>query len=527
MEKVLLRDGEITLHTRERSNKWQMYINIKGTDVFVRKSTGTSNLDDAAQIATKYYDQLKSKATSASNSASGVIGWVDERLPILSFVRDHLTNYYAPKNFNFWYFFGSLAFMILFLQIFTGIFLAMHYKPDAKLAFDSVEFIMRDVNLGWLIRYMHSTGASAFFVVVYLHMFRALMYGSFKKPRELIWLFGVFIYLALMAEAFMGYLLPWGQMSYWGAQVIINLFTTIPFIGPELGVWIRGDFAISDPTLTRFFALHIVAVPMVILLLVILHLAALHTVGSNNPDGVEIKKYKDENGVPLDGVPFHPYYTVKDFVGIGVFLFLFSTTVFFIPEMGGYFLEHANFIPANPLVTPEHIAPVWYFTPFYSILRAIPDPAFGALAMALSIVVLFFLPWIDNNPIKSIRYRSMLFRINLFVFVAGFLILGYLGVKAPTPLYSALALRFSEMYFIFFALLFFYSKSRGNFFSYIYAGAIISLIAIYDLTRINFDNYILIITGLAFICAFILFMTISPLYTNLNKEKEVPERVTG
>jgi ubiquinol-cytochrome c reductase cytochrome b subunit len=335
---------------------------------------------------------------SEKNQATGVIGWIDERLPILSFIKDHLTHYYAPKNFNFWYFFGSLAFLILFLQIFTGIFLAMHYKPDAKLAFDSVEFIMRDVNLGWLIRYMHSTGASAFFVVVYLHMFRALMYGSFKKPRELIWLFGVFIYLALMAEAFMGYLLPWGQMSYWGAQVIINLFTTIPFIGPELGVWIRGDFAISDPTLTRFFALHIVAVPMVILLLVILHLSALHTVGSNNPDGVEIKKHKDENGIPLDGIPFHPYYTVKDFVGIGVFLFLFALTVFFVPEMGGYFLEHANFIPANPLVTPEHIAPVWYFTPFYSILRAIPDPAYGALAMALSIVVLFFLPWIDSNP---------------------------------------------------------------------------------------------------------------------------------
>ena len=462
-----------------------------------------------------------------NNAPSGVIGWIDERLPILSFVRNHLTHYYTPKNFNFWYFFGSLAFLILFLQIFTGIFLAMHYKPDAKLAFDSVEFIMRDVNLGWLIRYMHSTGASAFFVVVYLHMFRALMYGSFKKPRELIWLFGVFIYLALMAEAFMGYLLPWGQMSYWGAQVIINLFTTIPFIGPELGIWIRGDFAISDPTLTRFFALHIVAVPMVILLLVILHLAALHTVGSNNPDGVEIKKHKDENGIPLDGIPFHPYYTVKDFVGIGVFLFLFALTVFFIPEMGGYFLEHANFIPANPLVTPDHIAPVWYFTPFYSILRAIPDPAYGALAMAMSIVVLFFMPWIDSNPIKSIRYRSMLFRINLFVFVIGFLILGYLGVKAPTPLYSALALRFSEMYFIFFALLYFYSSARGNLFSYIFTGAIIFLIAVYDFARITSDNYISVLIGLASVCIFIMFMTLTPLYSNLNKEKEVPERVTG
>jgi ubiquinol-cytochrome c reductase cytochrome b subunit len=316
-------------------------------------------------------------------------------------------------------------------------------------------------------------------------------------------------------------------MSYWGAQVIINLFTTIPFIGQELGIWIRGDFAISDPTLTRFFALHIVAVPMVILLLVILHLAALHTVGSNNPDGVEIKKHKDENGVPLDGIPFHPYYTVKDFVGIGVFLFLFALTVFFIPEMGGYFLEHANFIPANPLVTPDHIAPVWYFTPFYSILRAIPDPAYGALAMAMSIVVLFFMPWIDSNPIKSIRYRSMLFRINLFVFVIGFLILGYLGVKAPTPLYSALALRFSEMYFIFFALLYFYSSARGNLYSYIFTGAIVFLIAIYDIARITSDNYISVLIGLASVCIFIMFMTLTPLFSNLNKEKEVPDRITG
>jgi ubiquinol-cytochrome c reductase cytochrome b subunit len=461
------------------------------------------------------------------SEGSGVIGGVDARLPILSFIKNHLTHYYTPKNFNFWYFFGSLAFLILFLQIFTGIFLAMHYKPDAKLAFDSVEFIMRDVNLGWLIRYMHSTGASAFFIVVYLHMFRALMYGSFKKPRELIWLFGVFIYVALMAEAFMGYLLPWGQMSYWGAQVIINLFTTIPFVGPEIGIWIRGDFAISDPTLTRFYALHIVAVPMVILLLVILHLSALHTVGSNNPDGVEIKKNKDANGVPLDGIPFHPYYTVKDFVGIGVFLFLFALTVFFVPEMGGYFLEHANFIPANPLVTPDHIAPVWYFTPFYSILRAIPDPAFGALAMALSIVVLFFLPWIDSNPIKSIRYRSTLFKINLFVFVTGFLILGYLGVKSPTPLYNALALRFSEMYFIFFAFLYFYSYARASTYTFIYSGTLISLIAIYDILRINSDNYIMVLTGLAFVSIFILIMTLSPLYSKLNTEKEVPDRITG
>jgi len=463
---------------------------------------------------------------SEKTEPSGVIGWIDSRLPILSFIRDHLTNYYAPKNFNFWYFFGSLAFLILFLQIFTGIFLTMHYKPDAKLAFDSVEFIMRDVNLGWLIRYMHSTGASAFFIVVYLHMFRALMYGSFKKPRELIWLFGVFIYLALMAEAFMGYLLPWGQMSYWGAQVIINLFSTVPFVGPDLAVWIRGDFAISDPTLTRFYALHIVAVPMVILLLVFLHLAALHTVGSNNPDGVEIKKNKDSEGNPLDGIPFHPYYTVKDFVGIGVFLFLFALTVFDIPEMGGYFLENANFIPANPLVTPEHIAPVWYFTPFYSILRAIPDPAYGALAMALSIIILFFLPWIDSNPIKSIRYRSLLFKINLFVFVISFLVLGWLGVKSVTPLYSELAFRFSQMYFLFFALLYFYSQSRDSLYSYAFSFTLISLLSIYDILRISADNYINLLVGLVLVGSFVLLMSLSPLFTNFNKEKEVPERLT-
>ena len=385
---------------------------------------------------------------------------------------------------------------------------------------------MRDVNLGWLIRYMHSTGASAFFIVVYLHMFRALMYGSFKKPRELIWLFGVFIYLALMAEAFMGYLLPWGQMSYWGAQVIINLFSTVPFVGPDLAVWIRGDFAISDPTLTRFYALHIVAVPMVILLLVFLHLAALHTVGSNNPDGVEIKKNKDSEGNPLDGIPFHPYYTVKDFVGIGVFLFLFALTVFYIPEMGGYFLENANFIPANPLVTPEHIAPVWYFTPFYSILRAIPDPAYGALAMALSIIVLFFLPWIDSNPIKSIRYRSLLFKINLFVFVISFLVLGWLGVKSVTPLYSELALRFSQMYFLFFTLLYFYSQSRDSLYSYAFSFTLISLLSIYDILRISADNYINLLVGLVLVGSFVLLMSLLPLFTNFNKEKEVPERLT-
>ncbi len=463
--------------------------------------------------------------TSEAKS-NGIIAWIDKRLPILSFIKNHLTHYYAPKNFNFWYFFGSLAFLILFLQIFTGIFLAMHYKPDAKLAFDSVEFIMRDVNMGWLMRYMHSTGASAFFIVVYLHMFRALMYGSFKKPRELIWLFGVFIYVALMAEAFMGYLLPWGQMSYWGAQVIVNLFSTVPFVGTDLAIWIRGDFAISDPTLTRFFALHIVAVPLAILLLVLLHLAALHTVGSNNPDGIEIKDKKDNDGVPLDGIPFHPYYTIKDAVGIGVFFFIFALVVFYMPELGGYFLEHANFIPANPLVTPEHIAPVWYFTPFYSILRAIPDPQLGALAMLISILILFFLPWIDRNPIKSIRYRSSLFKINLYIFVVSFLILGWLGVNPVTEIYSEMALRFSQMYFIFFILLYIYSEPRGKKFSYIASSFIIILFMIYDLSRFDSVPNSYLIIGFLSVASYLIFMIVSPIYSNLNKEKEVPERLT-
>lgn len=463
--------------------------------------------------------------TSEAKS-NGIIAWIDKRLPILSFIKNHLTHYYAPKNFNFWYFFGSLAFLILFLQIFTGIFLAMHYKPDAKLAFDSVEFIMRDVNMGWLMRYMHSTGASAFFIVIYLHMFRALMYGSFKKPRELIWLFGVFIYVALMAEAFMGYLLPWGQMSYWGAQVIVNLFSTVPFVGTDLAIWIRGDFAISDPTLTRFFALHIVAVPLAILLLVLLHLAALHTVGSNNPDGIEIKDKKDNDGVPLDGIPFHPYYTIKDAVGIGVFFFIFALVVFYMPELGGYFLEHANFIPANPLVTPEHIAPVWYFTPFYSILRAIPDPQLGALAMLISILILFFLPWIDRNPIKSIRYRSSLFKINLYIFVVSFLILGWLGVNPVTEIYSEMALRFSQMYFIFFILLYIYSEPRGKKFSYIASSFIIILFMIYDLSRFDSVSNSYLIIGFLSVASYLIFMIVSPIYSNLNKEKEVPERLT-
>ncbi|HPF26966.1 MAG TPA: cytochrome b N-terminal domain-containing protein, partial [Steroidobacteraceae bacterium] len=320
-------------------------------------------------------------ATGSSTSApksKGLLGWIDERLPVSQFVHDHLTGYYAPKNFNFWYYFGSLALLVFVLQIFTGIFLTMHYKPSELAAFDSVEYIMREVEYGWLIRYMHSTGASAFFIVVYLHMARAFLYGSYKRPRELLWLIGMLIYLALMAEAFMGYVLPWGNMSFWGAQVIVNLFGTIPVVGPGLVEWIRGDFGIGDATLNRFFSFHVIAIPFALAMLIVLHLAALHTTGSNNPDGVEIKKNKDKNGLPVDGIPFHPYYTVKDIVGVGVFLTLFAIVVFFTPTLGGLFLEKPNFEPANALSTPEHIAPVWYFTAFYAILRAVPDQQMGA-----------------------------------------------------------------------------------------------------------------------------------------------------
>ena len=387
-----------------------------------------------------------------------MMGWVDDRFPLTATYKAHLSEYYAPKNFNFWYFFGSLALLVLVLQIVTGIFLTMNYKPDAELAFASVEYIMRDVDWGWLIRYMHSTGASMFFVVVYLHMFRGLMYGSYRKPRELIWIFGVLIYLALMAEAFLGYLLPWGQMSFWGAQVIVNLFAAVPFIGEDLSIWIRGDYVISDATLNRFFAFHVIALPLVLIALVAVHLVALHEVGSNNPDGIEIKKKKDPvTHIPLDGIPFHPYYTVKDIVGVIVFLMVFSAIVFFAPEMGGYFLEANNFVPADPLKTPEHIAPLWYFTPFYAILRAVP-PLFGSqfpgvVAMGMSIVLLFFLPWLDRGKVKSIRYRGPIYKIALALFIVAFVGLGYLGLLPATPIATIFAQVFSVIYFLFFLLM--------------------------------------------------------------------------
>ncbi|MDD5035863.1 MAG: cytochrome bc complex cytochrome b subunit [Methylococcaceae bacterium] len=387
-----------------------------------------------------------------------LLGWIDERFPLTSFWNEHLAKYYAPKNFNFLYFFGSLALLVLVNQIVTGIFLAMNYKPDASLAFDSIEYIMRDVNWGWLIRYMHSTGSSAFFIVVYLHMFRALFYGSFKKPRELVWLFGMVIFLLLMAEAFMGYLLPWGQMSFWGAQVIISLFGAIPVIGEDLAQLIRGDYVVADATLNRFFAFHVIAIPLALLGLVVLHLAALHTVGSSNPDGIEIKKNKDENGIPRDGIPLHPYYTVKDLFAVSVFLTVFALIVFYMPEFGGYFLEHANFEPADPLRTPEHIAPVWYFTPFYSVLRAVPDKLGGVIAMGSAVAVLFALPWLDRGEVKSIRYRGDLFKIALVLFVISFIGLGILGTRPVTPTSTILARLFSLLYFAFFLSLPFLSR---------------------------------------------------------------------
>jgi ubiquinol-cytochrome c reductase cytochrome b subunit len=465
---------------------------------------------------------------SADKIQGGLLGWVDARFPLSQLWNDHLARYYTPKNFNFWYYFGSLALLVLVLQIVTGIFLTMFYKPDAQLAFASVEYIMRDVEWGWLIRYMHSTGASFFFVVVYLHMFRALLYGSYKKPRELIWIFGVLIYVVLMAEAFMGYLLPWGQMSYWGAQVIVNLFATIPYIGPDLVTWIRGDFLISDATLNRFFALHVIALPLVLLLLVVAHIIALHEVGSNNPDGVEIKKNKDANGVPLDGIPFHPYYTVKDLVGVGVFFIAFFAVVFFAPEMGGYFLEHANFEPANSLATPEHIAPVWYFTSFYTVLRSVPDPFLGVLAMGAAVVILFFIPWLDRNPVKSVRYRATVHRINLIVFAATFIVLGYLGAQPVSAVYSELGLRLSTMYFLFFWLLWFHSRERSTVFSIVAFALVVGLYTFYDLMRAGTGNQALIMTMWLLPTAYLFVTMVVPaLVRGLGRNRPVPERVTA
>ncbi|GIX35401.1 MAG: cytochrome b [Lysobacteraceae bacterium] len=385
----------------------------------------------------------------------GVSAWVNERAPGLApFYRKHMTEYYAPKNFNVWYYFGSLALLVLVNQIVTGIWLTMNYKPSAAEAFASVEYIMRDVDYGWLIRYMHSTGASAFFIVVYLHMFRGLIYGSYQKPRELVWIIGMMIFLVLMAEAFMGYVLPWGQMSYWGAQVIINLFGAVPKVGDALTEFIRGDYLVSDATLNRFFALHVIALPLVLLLLVVLHLGALHEVGSNNPDGVEIKKGPKGNRwsekAPADGIPFHPYYTVKDLFGAGFFLTIMAFIVFYAPTFGDLFLEFDNFIPANPLVTPEHIKPVWYFTPFYAMLRAVPDKLLGVIVMGAAVLILFLLPWLDRSPVKSIRYRGWLSKLLLTIFVIAFVSLGWLGMQSGSELQKLMAQIFTVYYFAFF-----------------------------------------------------------------------------
>jgi len=397
--------------------------------------------------------------SQGSASEQGLLGWLNKRLPIQDFVKTQLTGYYAPKNFNIWYFFGSLALLVLVRQLLTGIFLTMFYKPGEATSFDSVEFIMREVNHGWLIRYLHSTGASAFFIVVYLHMFRALLYGSYKAPRELLWLFGMAVYLALMAEAFMGYVLPWGNMSFWGAQVIVNLFGTIPAIGQPLVEWIRGDYGIADATLNRFFALHVVAVPLGLLALVLFHLVALRQTGSNNPDGVEIKKTLGKDGHPVDGIPFHPYYTVKDVFGVGVFFIIFTIIVFFVPTFGGLFLEGPNFEPANPLSTPEHIAPVWYFTPFYAILRAVPNQRMGALLMAIAVISFLLLPWLDKSPVKSMRYRGPISRFMLGVFVVCFIGLGYLGLQPAEGLYVILARIFAVGYFAYFWAMPIYSRA--------------------------------------------------------------------
>ncbi len=448
------------------------------------------------------------QAPAGASAGEKLLNWVDNRFPATKLWNEHVGEYYAPKNFNFWYFFGSLALLVLVIQIVTGIFLVMNYKPDAALAFASVEYIMRDVPWGWLIRYMHSTGASAFFVVVYLHMYRGLIYGSYRTPRELVWIFGCLIFLCLMAEAFMGYLLPWGQMSFWGAQVIINLFAAVPFVGPDLAILIRGDYVVGDATLNRFFSLHVIAVPLVLLGLVVAHIIALHEVGSNNPDGVEIKgpnAPKDANGHPLDGVPFHPYYSVHDLLGVGGFLFCFTAVIFFMPEFGGYFLEFNNFIPADPFKTPSHIAPVWYFTPFYSMLRATTDQMvtvlcvivgvaailnlikgkgdgktkvaalvgaavligllktfeakfWGVAVMGGAVVILAGLPWFDKSPVKSIRYRPDWHKIVYGVFVVNFVILGYLGVQPPSEIGNIVSQVGTLLYFGFFVLMPFWSQ---------------------------------------------------------------------
>ncbi|MHB8406027.1 MAG: cytochrome b [Gammaproteobacteria bacterium] len=454
-------------------------------------------------------------------------GWIDARFPMSKLWNEQVAQYYAPKNFNFWYFFGSIALLILVNQIVTGIFLTMNYQPSATTAFASVQYIMRDVNWGWLIRYMHSVGASLFFVVVYLHMLRGVIYGSYKKPRELLWIFGMLIYVALMGEAFMGYLLPWGQMSYWGAQVITSLFGAVPGIGNGLEQWIRGDYAVSGITLNRFFALHVVALPLVLVGLVLFHLIALHEVGSNNPDGVEIKKHKGPDGIPLDGIPFHPYYTIKDIVGVTVFLAIFAAIIFFSPGLHGLFLEPANFEPANPLKTPVDIRPLWYFGPFYAILRSIPNKLLGISSMGLAIVILFLLPWIDRNPVKSIRYRGPLYRALVFVFAITFIILGYIGLQPATPFWAQIGQRMEELYFLFFVVSWIYTRPRSWVFLALAFLAVMAVITAFDwlgwdAAIAHLKIYSWLIPGIYSV----IFLLLPAFFSKLVEPLPVPERVT-
>lgn len=462
-----------------------------------------------------------------SSKLAALRNWIDARFPLTEMWNEHLAKYYAPKNFNFWYFFGSLALLVLVNQIVTGIFLAMNYTPTPHGAFASVEYIMRDVKWGWLIRYMHAVGASAFFAIIYLHMFRGLMYGSHKKPRELIWIIGVAIYILLMAEAFMGYLLPWGQMSFWGATVITSLIGAIPYVGGPLEIWLRGDFAITGATLNRFFAWHVVLIPLLLLVLVVVHILALHQVGSNNPDGVEIKEHKDEKGVPLDGIPFHPYYTVKDLFGVGVFLAIFCAIIFFRPDFWGWFLEHDNFVRANPMQTPPEIRPLWYFLPFYEILRSVPNKLMGVLSMGVSIAVLFFMPWIDRHRVKSHRYRGLMYRLALIGFAATFFVLGYFGAQPPTPYHADIGFRFNELYFSFFILCLVYSKPRSR--GFYFGGLVVAGIAIFvlDWLRVGDIPVHFMAHSWWIPAAYWAFFLLMPAFTRLGDALPVPERVTS
>ncbi|MDC3180562.1 cytochrome b N-terminal domain-containing protein [Gammaproteobacteria bacterium] len=379
--------------------------------------------------------------------------WLRERVPFVYAVSHHLKHYQAPKNLNFWYFFGAMALLVLANQFISGIWLLMYYIPTADQAMSSIELMMREVSYGWLFRYLHAAGASFFFVVIYLHMFKAMLYGSYQSPREILWLGGCVIFVLLMAEAYTGYVLPWGQMSYWAARVITSLFKIIPVIGEHLVLFIQGDYEVSEVTLHRFFSFHVVLFPIILLGLVFFHTLCLHAVGSNNPDGIEIKEQLDENKQPLDGVSFHPYYTVKDIMGASIFLFIFLGVVLLLPRGAGLILEPENFEIANPMVTPLHIKPSWYLAPYYAILRAIPSKSLGAIAMFASILLFFTLPWLDYSSVRSMRYKGPMSRIALLLFTVSFLGLMLMGALPATALYTALSRAFAILYFAFFLLM--------------------------------------------------------------------------